>query len=189
MERSMMKIKNVKVYGLEESITRSGFPLSIDINKCSADKNRFKKLAKSTSGSGHDHFLAGIIVQFDILYPEYLSPELQRYHWFEIVSSMSKMHRIKNMDLKSQCNKYVENSTITLIKKLQKKYNTDPSYENFITLLSNTPLGLEKWMGISTNYLQLKTIYKQRKNHKLVEDWGCICDMIKNLPMFNLIIE
>ena len=53
--------------------------------------------------------------------------------------------------------------------------------------ISNCPLGLELWMGITTNYLQLKTIYQQRKNHKLKEDWGVFCDMIEKLPMSELI--
>ena len=39
------------------------------------------------------------------------------------------------------------------------------------------------------NYLQLKTIYKQRKNHKLKEDWGAICSMIEGLPYSELITQ
>ena len=42
---------------------------------------------------------------------------------------------------------------------------------------------------VSTNYLQLKTIYKQRKNHKLKEDWGAICTMIEELPYKELITK
>jgi hypothetical protein len=37
-------------------------------------------------------------------------------------------------------------------------------------------------MRCTTNYLQLRTIYHQRKNHKLKEDWGAFCDWIKSLP-------
>lgn len=43
------------------------------------------------------------------------------------------------------------------------------------------------WMGISTNYLQLKTIYSQRKSHKLKNDWGYFCDFIETLPLSELI--
>jgi hypothetical protein len=42
-------------------------------------------------------------------------------------------------------------------------------------------MGYEMWMGISTNYLQLKTIYKQRRKHKL-EEWKYFCDWIETLP-------
>jgi len=38
-------------------------------------------------------------------------------------------------------------------------------------------------MRITTNYLQLKTIYRQRKNHKLPE-WRIFCDWILSLPEF-----
>jgi hypothetical protein len=49
-------------------------------------------------------------------------------------------------------------------------------------------MGFELWMGISTNYLQLKTIYNQRKHHKL-EDWKIFCNWIESLPMNELITE
>ena len=48
--------------------------------------------------------------------------------------------------------------------------------------VSNCPLGLELWMGITTNCLQLKTIYNQRLHHKLKEDYRAILDMIEGLP-------
>jgi len=106
-----MQIKNVKVYGLEESILASGYPMQTgepidledifdpDVSKLnnylyagandSKDVVRAKKLAKTPIGSGHNNFLKGIIVQFDLQYPEYFSPQLQRYHWVDIVSSQS----------------------------------------------------------------------------------------------------
>jgi hypothetical protein len=37
-------------------------------------------------------------------------------------------------------------------------------------------------MRCSTNYEQLATIYKQRKHHKLKEDWGAFCKFIEELP-------
>jgi len=40
----------------------------------------------------------------------------------------------------------------------------------FQNIIANLPSGYLKWMGVSTNYLQLKTIYKQRRHHKL-EEW------------------
>ena len=90
-----MEIKNVKVYGLEESIIRSRYPMQIGepetftqyTNFTPGDNIRANKLAKTPCGSGHNKFLKGIIVQFDLKYPEYFSPQLQRYHWIDIVSS------------------------------------------------------------------------------------------------------
>ena len=99
-----MEIKNVKVYGLKESIVRSGYPMQIgepdNINDIlDADGNiisglhgtsterRIYKLANTPIGSGHNNFLKGIIVQFDLRYPEYFSPQLQRYKFVDIISS------------------------------------------------------------------------------------------------------
>ena len=50
------------------------------------------------------------------------------------------------------------------------------------------PMGYELWAGISTNYLQLKTIYKQRRWHKL-DDWREFCAFIEGLPMSELITK
>ena len=92
----MLQIKNIEVYGLEESIKRSGFPMktgepSTQTNKL-GDYDRARKLAYARVGSGHNTALKGIIVQFDLKYPQYFTPQLQRYHFVDIVSSQSKMH-------------------------------------------------------------------------------------------------
>lgn len=191
----MIEIKNIAVYGLNQSIKRSGFPLMIENIPHNMEEldikdiKRSKQLAKFNPGEGHDNFLKGIIVQFDIKYPEYLAPEMQRYHWFEIVSSMSKMHRITSQKLNNNnTNKYVLPVVIDTVNNLIDQYNISPTFENFMLVLSNCPLGFEKWMGISTNYLQLKTIYKQRRGHRL-QEWGYILNMIENLPESDLITK
>jgi hypothetical protein len=62
------------------------------------------------------------------------------------------------------------------------EYSQNPSYENFMRVLSNCPQGIELFMRCSTNYEQLATIYRQRKHHKLKEDWGAFCSWIESLP-------
>jgi hypothetical protein len=188
----MVEIKNVKVYGLHESMKRSGYPMQtdepkIDLYISDSDLDRATKLSNTPQGSGHSNFLKGIVVQFDIKYPQYFTPQLQRYHWIDIVSSNSKMHRLvakaSQDDFSTSFNKYVDNDMIARIKEYADKYNTeDDKYFYFMKALSNLPMGYELWMGVSTNYLQLTTIYNQRKNHKLHEDWGVFCDMVENLP-------
>ena len=205
-----MKFKNVKVYGLYESMIRSGYPMQVgepmelkyeypfQFVPDERDDIRAKKLANSPIGSGHNNFLKGIIVQFDMSYPQYFTPQLQRYHWIDIVSSQSKMHSLtKIKDVKGSCNKYVLSDSIKIIEDLLYRYNNFENFyikeilitskeELFQYIISNLPMGFELWMGISTNYLQLKTIYNQRKNHKLPE-WKEFCDWIKTLPMSELI--
>ena len=43
-------------------------------------------------------------------------------------------------------------------------------------------MGTELFVRVSTNYEQLATIYKQRKNHKLKEDWGEFVKFVNSLP-------
>jgi hypothetical protein len=190
----MLKITDVQVLNLERAIIASGFPMSSDIEimnyTLNADQEqawrRAVKLAHVKSGTGHDNFLSGIQVVFNVTYPQYWTPEFQRYHFAQIISSQSKMHRLcveqsKN-EFKQRFNKYVDEEIINLIYDWVEKYNNDKTYENFMKVLSNLPSGYEMSMCITTNYLQLKTIYQQRKNHKLKEDWGEFCKFIEELP-------
>ena len=149
----------------------------------SKDAVRAKKLAKTPIGSGHSNFLKGIIVQFYLQYPEYFSPQLQRYHWIDIVSSQSKMHRLTSRKLtKEDFTDYTSVGVIDYINSLIVRYNIDKDKETFNQIISNLPSGYLKWMRISTNYLQLKTVTIQRKNHKL-QEWREFCDWVKTLPM------
>ena len=196
-----MQIKNVRVYGLEESIIRSSWPHQIgepmdfkyeypqQFTPDEKDDNRAFKLANTPTGSGHNNFLKGIIVQFDLQYPEYFSPQLQRYHWIDIVSSQSKMHKIASRRLELEdFTEGVSGSTVDYINALIDMYNQTKDSNDFQKLISNLPSGYLKWMGISTNYLQLKTIYSQRSTHKLNE-WQEFCDWVETLPMSELIIN
>ena len=201
-----MDIKNVKTYGISESIEASGYPMSIgnpkDISHYTDYTDTFgfpekvvkraEKLGRTDPGTGHNSFLKGCIVQFDIQYPQYLTPQMQRYHWFEIISSQSKMHRLTSRkDITNDCNKWVNPEIIKIVNFYIEKYNESENKTDkdmwFKYIISNLPMGFEMWMRISTNYLQLKTIYKQRKNHKL-EEWRFLCEWIKTLPLFKEIV-
>ncbi len=183
----MLSVKNIKVYDLEESVIacRNAMrtePAEYTKEEFEKSLERAIKLANSPSGSGHQTFLSGIRVSFDLIYPNYISPELQRYHWIDIVCSSSKMHRLAKMDMDNCFNKYVTQESREQMKELVELYNNAPTYENFMLLVSNCPQGIELFMRVSTNYLQLKTIVKQRANHKLKEDWGNFIDFVRTLP-------
>ena len=49
---------------------------------------------------------------------------MQRYHFFDIVTSMSKMHKLLKLDIKKSCNKYVNQSAIDNILHLIDNYNS-----------------------------------------------------------------
>lgn len=184
-----MEIKNVKVYDLEESIKASSYPMSVGQTPSGVsfsdlgerDFSRASKLASVKSGSGHDSFLKGILVNFDVSAPQYWWPQFQRYHFADIVSSQSKMHRLTKMDLDTQYNQWVLPEAKIIVEDLISKYNDDSSKENFQRLVSNVPMGLNLSARVATNYLQLKSIHSQRRNHKLSE-WQYFCDWIESLP-------
>lgn len=185
----MVNITNWVVYDLKESVIscRNAMrltPPEYTDEEFEASLPRAIKLANTPQGSGHSTFLCGIRVAFDIKYPAYFSPELQRYHFNDIVCSSSKMHRLVNMNMDLCFNEYVTEDSKSMMKNLIQIYNRDKSYENFMRVLSNCPLGIELFMRCTTNYLALRTIYQQRKNHKLKADWveGFCKNFVEKLP-------
>lgn len=179
-----MKINNICVYGLSESVRASKFPMSTDEFELNDEiTSTTKKLGSAEVGSGHDNFLNGIIVQFDLTFSLKAWPQAQRYHFLEFVSSQSLMHRASKFCIRRQCNEYVTENTIREVERLVAAYNEDPSENNYLRLLYNIPTGFELTARMSTNYRQLKTIYYQRRYHRLPE-WRSFCAWILTLPRF-----
>lgn len=222
----MLEVKNYEVYGLERAVKASGLPMSTDPDNVAYSDKRASVLGNAKAGSGHDCFLKGIIVEARVKYPLYWTKQFQRYHFADIVSSQSTMHRVTKFNIGEQCNEWVDRdiidiiqdkvnaynlmekenlNTIYLVRNLHepyKFYESDPkelSYymsndfvwtvkeiskkDLFMEIVSCLPSGFEMEMEIVTNYLQLKTIYQQRRHHKL-PDWKVFCDWIESLPNF-----
>ena len=111
-------VSNVNVYGLEESVKGSNYPMAVD----QADiADRAKKLADSRSGS--DSFLNGIIVQFDLTFTNKAWVEAERYHFLDFVNSQSTMHRITKFDLEEAYNEYVDARIVEIMKEKVSAYN------------------------------------------------------------------
>lgn len=171
---------------------------------------RAKKLVKANDNKEgvhcHANFRTGIRVSFDLVYTQYITKQLQRYHWFDYVSSSSMMHRITKMDFSKCCNRYVTQNMIDEVNHHVSVYNriveekterhefalrgetilatnhADCKYYAFMMVISNCPMGAELFVRVSTNYEQLATIYRQRQHHKLREDWGAFCEFVESLP-------
>jgi hypothetical protein len=187
-----MKVNNINIYGLKESLIASGYPMSaktINIEQYIKNSNvdfehdfkRGAKLASTPIGSGHDNFLNGIVVQFDLQAPIKMWTELQRYHFINFVSSQSTMHCITKFNLDIQYEPYVDQKIIDRMKELVEQYNKEPSEELYLIILHSNPCGFLLTARMSTNYRQLKTIYQQRKNHRL-PCWRDFCNWIETLP-------
>ena len=175
-------VSNVKVYGLDDSIKASKYPMAVDVSKCSAEITpNVRKLAACATGTGHDNFLNGIIVQFDLNFSIKAWVEAERYHFLDFVSSQSTMHRIARFDPEAQCNEYVHAGTVSIVKGLVDCYNANPTADNYLRLLYNIPVGFRLTARMTTNYRQLKTIYQQRRKHRLPE-WREFCSWVETLP-------
>lgn len=181
-------ITDVKIYGLEESIRASKYPMAVDTLSCTSKiTNVTKKLGSVPTGTGHDNFLKGIIVQFDLTMTPKMSVELERYHFIDFVSSQSTMHRITKFDLDKIYIKYVDPRVIDIMKQKVEEYNQledeKQKKEKYLELLYTNPCGMYLTARMTTNYQQLKTIYQQRRTHRLPE-WQEFCDWVETLPHF-----
>ena len=198
-----VQIEDVKMLGLEEAVRASKYPMAVDVHECTSEiVDRTRNLGSCHTGEGHDNFLKGVIVQFDLTMTPKMSVELERYHFIEFVSSQSTMHRITKFDLDKCYIKYVDKRCIDVIREKVEEYNnliinrnvyernTTPwkelnelAKEKYLEILYSNPCGMTLTSRMSTNYQQLKTMYQQRRHHRLPE-WQAFCDWCESLPHF-----
>ena len=201
-----LKIENTAVYGINKSIVASGNAMRVVManNEKEASENDLKRainLGNTNCGEGHDNFLNGVIVQFDLYAPLYMWKQLQRYHFLDFISSQSTMHRLTKFNIKEQCVSDVDDYILERYQALLEIYNfmeqnykvegTEVEHKRrkekidklWRTLVASLPCGFVLGATMTTNYRQLKTIYHQRKNHKLKE-WREFCKWCEELPYF-----
>ena len=183
----MVKITHTRVYDLYESIAAAKYPMQVDPDPDNdVLTTTLVKLAQCDMGTGHDNWLCGIRVAFDISLTAKCLVEFERYHFADIVSCNSTMHRITKFDLDKAYCKYVDSAIIECMKDLVHEYNCNPTPENLLRILYSNPCGFTYTMRINTNYRQLKTVYNQRRGHRLPE-WREFCQWIETLPHAELI--
>lgn len=205
-----MKIENLRVYDLEESLIASGYPMRTELPTRHADENDVKRLCnltKASNGNGaHGQALTGIRVAFDLTCTNKMWVEAERYRFLEFVSSQSTMHRITKFDLANQYNKYVDPRAIALMEEKKEQYNALATIletiedhkekeevrtamrEKYLEMLYTNPAGFELTARMTTNYRCLLNIYIQRHDHRLPE-WREFCAELLNLPLFPELLE
>ena len=210
-----MKVENVKIYDLEESLIASGYPMrTMAIQGRDLDEKDIKRghnLSKAcdTGNGAHGQFMTGIRVSFDLTFTNKAWVEAERYRFLEFVSSQSTMHRITKFDLREQYNEYVDPRIIDIMEEKVEEYNKLQDYlkdeahqlaENelnnikanltnlYLEILYSNPAGFNLTARMTTNYRCLKNIYIQRKNHRLPE-WREFCKWIETLPYFEELIN
>lgn len=205
-----VEITATKVYDIGESIIASGFPMttsydadlfedssrwlqylvnhdfpSAQTHEDAEDQiKRARKLASNPADSGHGNFLKGIRVSMNVTGPIKWWIEAQRYSHFDIVSSQSTMHRGIRFNLRNMLPRGFPDELIKLLEGYQAAVvRGELTAQEFVKML---PAALEYTGRVSTNYMQLKIMYQQRKNHALKE-WHIFCDWCSGLPLPDLI--
>lgn len=194
-------VTNVHIYGFEEAVKGSKYPMATDVNTVDGEVvERTYRLAMSGQGEGHDNFMNGILVQFDLTFTNKAWVEAERYHFLDFISSQSTMHRITKFDLDKAYISYVDPRMVVIMKEKVADYNAlqdrikaakeagedvkemnEEAKVKYLEILYSNPAGFRLTAKMTTNYRQLKTMYKQRRTHRLPE-WQAFCDWCETLP-------
>ena len=149
---------------------------------------RGKALGLVKPGSGHNSMFKGVTFNMVIDFPLYWLKEYQRYHFTDIISSQSTMHKILEFNLDDMFTDEVDPRAIEIIKDLKEQYNLEQDKDKkkaiWRRLINTLPDGFHMSMGITMNYLQAISIYEQRKNHKLSEWSDDFVPFLLDLPLF-----
>ena len=211
-----MKVENVRIYDLEESLIASGYPMRTmasqvrDLDEKDIKRGHNLSKACDTGNGAHGQFMTGIRVSFDLTFTNKAWVEAERYRFLEFVSSQSTMHRITKFDLREQYNEYVDPRIIDIMEEKVEEYNelvkdreiikdrihsdeeirriNELLYQKYLKILYSNPAGFNLTARMTTNYRCLKNIYIQRKNHRLPE-WREFCKWIETLPYFEELIN
>ena len=203
-----MRLENVKVYDLEESMIASGYPMRTELNEDVISEKvirRCMNLTKASNGNGaHGQWLTGVRVAFDLTCTNKMWVEAERYRFLEFVSSQSTMHRITKFNLDNQYCEYVDPRVVEIMKEKVDAYNTYSEFapsetetveermekkkKLYLEVLYTNPAGFELTARLTTNYRCLLNIYIQRHDHRLPE-WREFCKELLKLPFFIQLVD
>lgn len=195
------KIEHTEVFGIDKSMIAAGnsFRTEMQDNTKPAtekDIQRAIKLGQTKPGEGHDQFMTSMIVSFDLYAPLYMWKEIQRYKFFDFVSSQSTMHCLTKFKLSEQCVEDTDEIILNRAQELIDEYNKSKDNVNFTDeerkqlwrkAIASLPCGFVLGATMVTNYRQLKTMYFQRRNHRLKERHE-FCHRCESLPLFKELI-
>ncbi|MGL4850904.1 MAG: hypothetical protein ACRC28_18615 [Clostridium sp.] len=184
------KIDRVMIYNMGNAIRAAKYAMATDTNKVQNNITKMTLiLGNAKPSSGHNNFLKGILVSFDITLSNKLWVEWERYIFAPIITSQSTMHKICSLNLDESLNGRVYSSTIEQLKLDIERYNnledrnTTEAKELYQDILYNVPSGIELTAHVTTNYMALANIYRQRKGHRL-DEWKPILKTFEQFPYF-----
>lgn len=150
---------------------------------------RAKMLASAGGGESHDCFLCGILISMNISAPKKWWEEFQRYHFNEIVSATSTMHKAGPIIIQPDLSNAFEPSVLeepeikAFIERKAAEYEQNKDSKKWLdSLRFCLPLGTIQTAHVISNYRSMKTMCHQRKNHPL-EEWREFVKWARNLPL------
>ncbi|MGL5803140.1 MAG: hypothetical protein ACRCX7_11200 [Cetobacterium sp.] len=210
----MLEVLNYEIFGMDRAVKASGLPMAVDSSKITYSDKRANVLGAARAGSGHDCFLKGIIVEARVKYPLYWTKQFQRYHFADIVSSQSTMHRVTKFNLKNQCNEWVDPIIIQVIERKVYHYNImeqekvdylyisdfewmkecdTQTYPAAVEKVTKKDLFMQIISCLPSGFemeMEIVTNYLQLKTileqrkYHKLPDWRVFCDWIESLPNF-----
>lgn len=151
-----MKIKILKESGYEEAI----LGLSLSYNT-TIEKATDVSLKLYNKDGGHNKFLRFISVWLDITAPRFFWQEFSTYAVGVSVSSESTIHTLMKRELTS--NDFEEAVLFTHLDTLNEHIKS----KDFYRLKNELPEGFLQRRIVNLNYMVLRNIIAQRKNHRL----------------------
>lgn len=202
----MKVISNLRHYDIAESIYASGYPMMTEIPQGEAWQKEVDAITQAiinedfdnphiqraislanAKGGGHNQFLTGCLVAFDLAFTNKGWVEAERYTFLNFVSSQSTMHKISKMDVQKMCSNRVDPRIIDIVNEKIDKYNKTKSLEDYRDLLDNLPSGLILTARMTTNYRCLRNMIEQRGGHRL-EVWRWFKEEMEPLPLSKQLI-
>lgn len=207
----MIKVENIDVFNFENAIrgmrnaleswnkSDSKWDLaSLNYIEYVIGENDLKLMKKLIlAGSSHRKFMRQILVSMDITAPLYWFKEFDTYKVGTVSNSTSTMHKLMDKPITLDCfafDAYTEATMpLNLIEELEnmrKAYikETNKTKKTLIwrALIQLLPCAWLQTRTCTMNYEVLRSMYFDRKNHKLIE-WSEFCEVINELPYSELI--
>ena len=180
-----MIVKRCTVHGWEEATQAIGLSYGKPLGEKRANELA-ELLVRRGVHSGEANFLTGVTVSMTIDASIKWWQQAERYHWFQIVMSESVMHSVAHTPIERMC--FTPETPIATVEAFGEVIASYQRGEITQTaLIYAVPVGLMERARVTTNYLQLLTMYRQRMNHKLPE-WRNFCEQVARMPHMNMFL-
>ena len=152
------------------------------------------KLAQNLvlAGTEHHKFMRQIFVSVDITAPLYWWKEFDTYKVGTTANSTSTMHKLSSVPITKEMFSFDEDwdltsnilqgSIIRGCEDLRKKYVETNDKRYWRALIQVLPSAWLQTRTVTMNYANLRNMYFQRRNHKLIEWREDFCNWVETLP-------